>query len=93
MWDTRATLDGLTPKLGSYLLHINIPNEFLGTIGSLGSIILPPGDYIYLGSAKGPGGISKRVARHCRAEKNFLACRLSDKGLAGQRYRRLREYF
>jgi len=69
MLDARATLDGLTPRPGSYLLHINIPNEFLGTIGSLGSIILPPGDYIYLGSARGPGGISKRVARHCRAEK------------------------
>lgn len=68
MLDTRATLDWLTPKPGSYLVYINIPNEFLGTIGALGSIILPPGDYIYLGSARGPGGITKRVARHCRAE-------------------------
>ncbi len=31
--------------------------------------LLPPGRYLYCGSAKGPGGIRGRVARHLRSGK------------------------
>ena len=31
--------------------------------------ILPPGRYIYCGSARGPGGLAARLARHMRREK------------------------
>jgi histidyl-tRNA synthetase len=31
--------------------------------------LLPAGDYLYCGSAKGPGGLRARLARHMRREK------------------------
>jgi Uri superfamily endonuclease len=35
------------------------------TVGSLGSVTFPCGWYVYVGSAQGPGGLS-RVSRHIR---------------------------
>ena len=35
-----------------------------------------PGDYVYLGSGRGTGGIAKRVARDLRAEKKFSGKRI-----------------
>ncbi|MCC7353360.1 MAG: GIY-YIG nuclease family protein [Anaerolineae bacterium] len=55
------------PSLGgSYalLLHLNSPT--LLRIGYMGLIPLLPGDYVYTGSARGPGGLAARVGRHLR---------------------------
>ncbi len=41
------------------------------TIGKLGQIELKPGFYIYVGSARGPGGIKARVTRHRRQKKKL----------------------
>lgn len=38
-------------------------------IPRLGDPVLAPGDYLYAGSANGPGGIRARVARHLRRDK------------------------
>jgi histidyl-tRNA synthetase len=35
----------------------------------LGQVILPPGAYLYLGSAHGPGGLPARLRRHLSADK------------------------
>ena len=72
MLDPRAMFDCLKPSRGAYLLHINMPDEFLGTNRSFGTISLRPGDYVYLVSGRGAGGNAKRIARHCRAEKKIL---------------------
>jgi len=56
---------------GAYALHIVLPRRFEGAIGALGPVSLKRGDYLYLCSARGPGGISSRVGRHCRPEKKI----------------------
>lgn len=54
---------------GSYalLLHTNRGGSI--TVGRKGQVIFPAGDYVYLGSARGPGGLSARLNRHLRREK------------------------
>ena len=51
-------------KPGSYLLwlHLRQPQDL--TVGRLGRFSFPSGDYIYLGSALGPGGLRARLGRH-----------------------------
>lgn len=61
-------LSALTSTPGTYLLVIDLPS-FAGTVGALGFIRLPEGRYAYAGSALGPGGVTARVARHCRPDK------------------------
>jgi Uri superfamily endonuclease len=40
------------------------------TVRVLGSVFrLKPGCYVYVGSARGPGGLRARIARHAAAEK------------------------
>ena len=52
----------LPPLPGAYLLHcvvdrpVSLPPRFGG--------LLPPGDYLYVGSARQPGGIRARCRRH-----------------------------
>ncbi|RMF29323.1 MAG: GIY-YIG nuclease family protein, partial [Chloroflexi bacterium] len=36
------------------------------TVGALGTFTLPQGLYLYLGSARGPGGLAARLAHHRR---------------------------
>jgi len=54
---------------GSYLLVLSIKKRVRLKPGSLGRVELPPGCYVYVGSAKGPGGFEKRVSRHLRKVK------------------------
>jgi len=51
---------------GTYalLLHLAAPQTVV--VGALGAQDLPPGWYLYLGSARGPGGLEARLARHRR---------------------------
>ena len=46
------------------LLHLATPHRI--TVGALGDHRFPAGWYLYLGSARGPGGLAARVARHRR---------------------------
>jgi Uri superfamily endonuclease len=41
------------------------------TIGRLGAICFPGGTYLYVGSARGPGGLAARLAHHCRRQKKL----------------------
>ncbi len=54
---------------GAYLLLVRLATPLALTIGTLPPAILLPGWYLYAGSARGPGGIRARVARHLRRDK------------------------
>ena len=56
---------------GAYALVIRLETVFDRRIGALGDIALTPGSYVYLGSAKGPGGMAGRVRRHLKPEKRM----------------------
>jgi len=63
---TMTDLPGL-PGTYALLLHLDAPVPL--TVGRLGSFTFPAGDYVYIGSARGPGGLRARVRRHARAGK------------------------
>ena len=54
---------------GAYALVIRLETMFAERIGALGEKVLTPGTYVYLGSARGPGGMEARVRRHLRRDK------------------------
>ena len=53
---------------GAYALWLRLASQFDVHIGTI-SATLPIGDYFYCGSAKGPGGLRARLARHMRQNK------------------------
>jgi Uri superfamily endonuclease len=54
---------------GSYILLIFVRENLWFKPGSLQRVRLPPGCYVYVGSAIGPGGFEKRVLIHLRKTK------------------------
>lgn len=55
---------------GSYLLVLQLTQPVAALqIGRLGRFDFPPGHYLYVGSAFGPGGIAARLAYHRRRDK------------------------
>lgn len=63
-------LSSLTEK-GAYALHMSLENPINLRIGKLGIFSFPAGDYVYVGSALGSGGLRGRVGRHIRSRKRF----------------------
>ena len=53
---------------GTYALHLYVSHAQPIKIGRLGQHHLPMGDYFYLGSACGAGGLQARVGRHLRGD-------------------------
>ncbi|MDF1499106.1 MAG: GIY-YIG nuclease family protein [Anaerolineales bacterium] len=51
---------------GLYLLLFGLTEPSKLDIGRLGSFHFRPGSYAYIGSARGPGGLAARLARHLR---------------------------
>ena len=51
---------------GTYALILKSPAERWIEIGKLGKCLIRPGNYIYTGSAFGPGGLKARIAHHTR---------------------------
>ncbi|MEE2969249.1 MAG: GIY-YIG nuclease family protein [Pseudomonadota bacterium] len=56
---------------GAYVLIMESKRPIPVAIGSLPETTLPPGQYAYVGSARGPGGIRARVTRHLRRDKKL----------------------
>jgi len=56
---------------GLYALIIEVPSTIGAKIGSLGVKRFTAGCYVYLGSAKGPGGLAARISRHVSREKKL----------------------
>jgi Uri superfamily endonuclease len=68
-WPCMMQDDRFLKQSGAYVLSIELKDGFQGTVGNLGDIALPPGLYLYFGSARGPGGMAARLRRHVRSEK------------------------
>ncbi len=54
---------------GTYVIVMHARRDAKLVVGRLGSVQLPRGYYLYVGSAFGSGGLRARVLRHCRREK------------------------
>lgn len=51
---------------GVYALILEITRDIVVKVGSLGTLKFEKGFYIYIGSARGPGGLRTRLTRHVR---------------------------
>jgi Uri superfamily endonuclease len=56
-------------QAGTYMLVLHVGQETEISIGRLGTFNFPSGYYLYAGSARGPGGVEARLARHLRERK------------------------
>jgi len=55
---------GIPLSPGVYILHLVLPRPHYLQVGKLGSFDFLPGDYLYVGSASGRGGLRARLGRH-----------------------------
>ena len=53
---------------GTYALILELVESMSIEVGRLGRFDCPSGIYIYLGSARGPGGLGGRLGRHLRRD-------------------------
>lgn len=60
----RSVSPSLTPSPGTYALGLYLDVRQQCRIGALGEHENQPGNYVYVGSAWGPGGLAARVNRH-----------------------------
>ena len=63
------TLSDLPATPGSYALLLKVDAPLVLDMPRLGKVTLAAGQYAYVGSAHGPGGLRARVGRHLRAAK------------------------
>lgn len=56
----------LPARPGTYLLILETSRRRVVQVGALGPLDLSPGVYVYVGSARGPGGLAARVGHHRR---------------------------
>lgn len=61
----------ITSARGTYGLHIRMAHASHLRIANLGKFFFPAGDYIYIGSALGTGGLQARIRRHLLPQKKF----------------------
>ena len=66
-----SCFDELTPAPGAYLLVVALSQALALPQPALKSARLQPGNYLYAGSARGPGGIRARILRHGRKGKRL----------------------
>lgn len=59
-------LTRLPSRPGTYALLLFLPAPTRIEVGRLGTFDAPPGLYVYVGSARGSGGLVARIARHLR---------------------------
>jgi Uri superfamily endonuclease len=57
----------LPARAGTYVLLLHLKKPARLRIGALGRFDFPAGWYLYVGSARGPGGLAARVGRHLRS--------------------------
>ena len=56
----------MSPRHGTYALVFKAKQTKRIIVGKLGTLLLQPGFYIYVGSAFGPGGLKARIGHHCK---------------------------
>ncbi len=54
---------------GSYVLLLELDAAVAVQVGRLGCATFEPGQYVYFGSALGPGGVAARLGRHIAHEE------------------------
>jgi Uri superfamily endonuclease len=54
---------------GTYALLLSAARRQRITVGRLGALPVQPGCYVYLGSARGPGGLRARLRHHVGAQQ------------------------
>ncbi|MBS0644010.1 MAG: GIY-YIG nuclease family protein [Proteobacteria bacterium] len=64
-----ASAADVPDTVGAYLLVITLPTPLCVSLPGRTRSVLLSGRYLYAGSARGPGGLRARVARHLRTEK------------------------
>jgi Uri superfamily endonuclease len=57
-------MDKLPIQAGTYALILELSAAQILQVGRFGGLNFPAGNYVYLGSARGPGGIRARLGRH-----------------------------
>jgi Uri superfamily endonuclease len=65
--DLAVIISRLPVPAGSYVLQLHLSRAHQIQVGKFAQAIFPAGEYIYLGSALGPGGLRARLGRHLRA--------------------------
>ena len=60
---------GIPRRPGTYALLLDLEGDRTVVVGRLGRFCFPAGTYVYVGSARGPGGLAARVGRHLRRSK------------------------
>lgn len=68
---TRDSHPATTAQPGAYVLAIRLPRPLRVSIAGRVAGTLPAGRYLYCGSARGPGGLRARIARHLRRRKTL----------------------
>jgi len=58
--------EGVPGRPGIYMLILEILEDIEVNVGRLGTLRFDKGIYMYVGSARGPGGLRARLMRHCR---------------------------
>ena len=61
----------LPDEPGVYALILRAKRRVNTQVGRFGRVELGPGVYVYVGSAKGPGGLKARISRHLRSWKRL----------------------
>jgi Uri superfamily endonuclease len=61
-------LQDLPVSRGTYALQLAVLRAQPISVGRLGQYHVPAGDYFYIGSAHGAGGLRARVGRHLRGD-------------------------
>lgn len=56
---------------GAYIIALRLARAVTFEARAIGKHRFAPGDYLYAGSANGPGGLNARIARHLRRDKNL----------------------
>jgi Uri superfamily endonuclease len=64
-----AVAGGLPPLPGTYVLVMRLSRARTIRIGAFGAHRFCAGDYAYVGSACGPGGLAARLKRHLKRRK------------------------
>ena len=64
-------MPSLSKSPGTYALILSANHDEQIQVGQLGPLTVEHGFYVYTGSARGPGGLAARVARHCREGKKL----------------------
>ncbi len=57
-------IDSFPRLAGSYALFLLLPTRVQIPVGRLGEQVFPSGQYLYLGSARGSGGLRARMRHH-----------------------------